>query len=641
MNEEYRTAIENLLESYLNYYVVDTPEEAVQAINLLEENKKGKANFFILDKLREARLKEVSAPDDAVKALDIIEVDDSYQKLADYLLGNVFITDHENAEATAGVVLLHKSGKLITGEYTLSGGSVGLFEGKKIGRAKNMEKLHEDIILQDAVVGAAQKEIKHLQNEIADLQQQLKDKDITLLQRELNELSNTVFVNKNKIETIQTAQEQTQQRLRDTGVRLKDEEKELFSANESLKHLNERLQNITAEAEAAERNNKTAEEEYRTAAAHYNDINLQLMRQQSKVQTLQQELSYQQNQLQQLGAQVQSNTKQLQASASLIEESHLVIEETEAALQQLGDDKEAWEQNVNASNKEYYSLRNALQERESALRLKAKSRELADQIVAEIKDKLNELKLQLAGMKERLQVEFKIVLEEIIEQPRTGSTSLADLQASSDKMKKRLENIGEINPTAVEAFTEMKKRYEFIAEQKNDLVSAKTSLLQMIEEVETSANQQFLDTFNKVRDHFQRVFKALFTEEDTADLILENPDNLAETSIDIIAKPKGKRPSSITQLSGGEKTLTATALLFSIYLIKPAPFCILDEVDAPLDDANVGKFTNMIKQFSNNSQFIIVTHNKTTMSTVDVIYGVTMQEPGVSKLVPVDFRNLN
>ncbi|MFM7357589.1 MAG: chromosome segregation protein SMC, partial [Sediminibacterium sp.] len=181
---------------------------------------------------------------------------------------------------------------------------------------------------------------------------------------------------------------------------------------------------------------------------------------------------------------------------------------------------------------------------------------------------------------------------------------------------------------------------EFILEQKNDLVSARESLMKTIDEVEATANQQFLDTFHQVRENFQRVFKALFTEEDTADMMLINPDNLAETGIEIIAKPKGKKPSSITQLSGGEKALTATALLFSIYLIKPAPFCIMDEVDAPLDDANVGKFTQMIKKFSDNSQFIIVTHNKQTMSTVDVIYGVTMQEPGVSKLVPVDFRSL-
>jgi chromosome segregation protein len=270
-----------------------------------------------------------------------------------------------------------------------------------------------------------------------------------------------------------------------------------------------------------------------------------------------------------------------------------------------------------------------------------KEKEHVEHLLSEIKDRLNELKLQLAGMKERLHVEFKINLDDIIDQPRSGEVPVEELQEKSDRMKKRLENLGEINPTAIEAFTEMKKRYEFIVEQKTDLVNAKDSLLQTIEEVEATANKQFLDTFNKVRDNFQKVFKALFTEEDTADMILENPENLAETGIDMFAKPKGKRPSSITQLSGGEKTLTATALLFAIYLIKPAPFCILDEVDAPLDDANVSKFTNMIRQFSENSQFIIVTHNKMTMSTVDVIYGVTMQEPGVSRLVPVDFRSLN
>ena len=293
--------------------------------------------------------------------------------------------------------------------------------------------------------------------------------------------------------------------------------------------------------------------------------------------------------------------------------------------------KEEEQQKLNEADQAYYNLRNALQAKESELRHKVKKQEIVEHLLSEIKDRLNELKLQLAGMKERLHVEFKIALDDILDQPRTSTTPLEELQATSDRMRKRLENIGEVNPTAIEAFQEMRKRYEFILEQKNDLVNAKESLLQTIQEVEATANQQFLDTFNKVRENFQRVFKALFTEEDTADMILDNPDNLAETGIDIVAKPKGKRPSSINQLSGGEKTLTATALLFSIYLIKPAPFCILDEVDAPLDDANVGKFTQMIKKFSENSQFIIVTHNKMTMGTVDVIYGVTMQEPGVKQ----------
>jgi chromosome segregation protein len=338
---------------------------------------------------------------------------------------------------------------------------------------------------------------------------------------------------------------------------------------------------------------------------------------------------------------VETTISQLKQARENITESIDTLELVEAAVHSLLQQKNEEEKKLNEADQAYYNLRNLLAERETELKHKVKAKEQVEHLLGNIKDRLNELKLQLAGMKERLQVEFRINLDDIIDQPRTGTIPVEELQEKSDRMKKRLENLGEVNPTAIEAFTEMKKRYEFIVEQKNDLVSAKDSLLQTIAEVETTANKQFLDTFNMVRENFQKVFKALFTEEDTADLILENPENLAETSIDIIAKPKGKRPSAITQLSGGEKTLTATALLFAIYLIKPAPFCILDEVDAPLDDANVGKFTNMIRKFSDESQFIIVTHNKMTMSTVDVIYGVTMQEPGVSKLVPVDFRGLN
>jgi chromosome segregation protein len=251
------------------------------------------------------------------------------------------------------------------------------------------------------------------------------------------------------------------------------------------------------------------------------------------------------------------------------------------------------------------------------------------------------MKLKLAGMKERLSVEFRVNLDEILDEARSTELSVQELTAEAERLKKRLENMGEVNPTAIEAYTEMKARHDFIVEQKNDLTQAKNSLMATIEEVENTANTRFRETFDQVRQNFVQVFKALFTEEDACDLRLTDPDNVADSGIEIYAQPKGKRPSTLTQLSGGEKTLTSTAFLFAIYLIKPAPFCILDEVDAPLDDANVGKFTQMIRKFSDRSQFIIVTHNKQTMAAVDVIYGVTMQEAGVSKLVPVDFRSLN
>jgi chromosome segregation protein len=191
-----------------------------------------------------------------------------------------------------------------------------------------------------------------------------------------------------------------------------------------------------------------------------------------------------------------------------------------------------------------------------------------------------------------------------------------------------------------EAYEEIKERHDFISSQKQDLIDAKASLLTTIEEINEVAKTTFMEAFDQIKDNFIKVFRTLFTEQDDCDLILEDPTNPLESKIEIIAKPKGKRPLTINQLSGGEKTLTATSLLFSIYLLKPAPFCIFDEVDAPLDDANIDKFNDIIRKFSQDSQFIIVTHNKRTMASTDVIYGVTMQEQGVSKVVPVDLRAL-
>lgn len=640
VKEEFRAAVENVLEPYLNYYVVNNLQEGLQAVHLLDAHKKGKANFFMLEQFADVQL-QTQQPPHTMKAMDVIEVDAQYRKLAEYLLGNVYIAESDDAlQNSNGAVVLEKTGKYVKGKYTLTGGSVGLFEGKKIGRAKNLEKLYEEIVAQDAVVNGLKADIQARHNEVIAFNAQLKEHAIKQTESEINQLTNQLFAAKNKIENLQAAQQNAQQRLEDNDVRMQDEQDAISETREVLHTLNDELQRTGDSMRAVEQDYHQAEQEYNFASAQYNESNLSLTRQQSKIGALKQELVFKENQLNDLHQQIQNNTSQLSDAASNIQESADALKESEESLLNLMRKKEEEEKKLNEADQAYYNLRNQLQEKESELRMKTKSKEIIDHLLTEIKDKLNELKLQLAGMKERLNVEFKIDLDEILDQPRMTNTLLEDLQASSDRMKKRLENIGEVNPTAIEAFQEMKKRYEFILEQKNDLVTAKDSLLQTIQEVEATANQQFLDTFNQVRENFQKVFKALFTEEDTADMVLENPENLAETGIDIVAKPKGKRPSSITQLSGGEKTLTATALLFAIYLIKPAPFCILDEVDAPLDDANVGKFTQMIQKFSENSQFIIVTHNKMTMSAVDVIYGVTMQEPGVSKLVPVDFRSL-
>ncbi|MEO8861102.1 MAG: chromosome segregation protein SMC [Ginsengibacter sp.] len=643
VKEEFRAAVENVLEPFLNYYVVEDIKEGLTAVHLLDDNKKGKANFFLLDKLNAFENVNNSVGfTGAIPAMSVVEVDEKYKHLATYLLGNVFIAEDEAAmQNSNGHIVLEKNGKYVKGKYSLTGGSVGLFEGKKIGRAKNLEKLAEKIKTQQAKVSELKGIILQRSNEVIAFNEQLKENTIQQTQQIINELINSSFSIQNKIENIAFQETQAGKRLEDFNLQLGQNHVAINDTRTLLQSLFEHVNDLDGKMKIAGDEFVDAENGFNAANGLYNENNLLLARQQSKVNSLQQELLFKTNQFNDLSTQRETSDVQIRDARNNIEATKVelgLLQETVIALLK---DKDVEEKKLNESDQAYYNLRNELAEKESELRHKQKAKEQTDHLLNEIKDKLNELKLHLAGIKERLSVEFKVDLDVILDEERTSETLLEDLQEKSDRMKKRLENMGEINPTAIEAYTEMKKRYEFIVEQKNDLVTAKDSLMQTIQEVEITANRLFLETFNKVRENFQNVFQALFTEDDTADMVLENAENLSETGIDIVAKPKGKRPTSITQLSGGEKTLTAIALLFAIYLIKPAPFCILDEVDAPLDDANVGKFTQMIRKFSKESQFIIVTHNKMTMASVDVIYGVTMQEAGVSRLVPVDFRGLD
>lgn len=644
VQNEYRTALENLLDNYLNYYLVENVEEAAKAVHLLESNKKGKANFFVLDRFQNYNAQEHTAPEGMIPALSVVNVDEQYMPLAKHLLGHVYIADSETSLTDAslnGNVVVEKSGKMVRGKYTLGGGSIGAFEGNKIGRAKNLERLATEIAELTDTTTKLKQYISETQTLITGFNQELNDKAIEQTRQEINRLQNHIVNLGNRIENFEHLNETGAQRLENLQKQLEETQSGISSTREELQKITDEIQSVQKNIEQADAEFKAVEQEFNTATQTYNNQNIQYTRQQSKLEGLNQELSFRSNQLNDLKRQVAANNEQLQQTSGQLQETEVLLHAGDNELYELLQRKETEERELNEKDRVYYETRNAISAKESELNQKRREKEHAEALLTGIKDKLNEMKLQLAGMKERLSVEFKVNLDEILDQPRTTELGVDELNADVEKMKKRLENMGEVNPTAIEAYTEMKARHDFIVEQKTDLVNAKDSLLATIEEVELTANSKFKETFDKVRENFVQVFKALFTEEDSCDLRLTDPENVADSGIEIYAQPKGKRPSTLTQLSGGEKTLTSTAFLFAIYLIKPAPFCILDEVDAPLDDANVGKFTSMIRQFSDNSQFIIVTHNKQTMAAVDVIYGVTMQEAGVSKLVPVDFRSLN
>ena len=381
-------------------------------------------------------------------------------------------------------------------------------------------------------------------------------------------------------------------------------------------------------------------------SASYNEQNIFFHQQENRVKSIDQEIRFKQESLETSAGRIQLNQEELHKSEEEMNRLSNSTQVSDEQLLQMYAEKEELEKGLSEAEKEYYNGRGEIDQFEKDLREIQHQRQAIDTLLMELQNQLNESKLQLASVKERLSVEFNVDLDQVVAQstPEEAETlAKADedkMRAEISKIREKLDNMGPINPMAMEAYTEIKQRHDFIIAQKDDLLKAKESLFNTISEIEGVASETFMKAFTEIKQHFIRVFRSLFNEGDDCDLKLLDPSKPLESDIDIIAKPKGKRPLTINQLSGGEKTLTATALLFSMYLLKPAPFCIFDEVDAPLDDANIDKFNNIIRNFSKDSQFVIVTHNKRTMTSTDVIYGITMVEKGVSRVVPVDLREL-
>jgi chromosome segregation protein len=247
---------------------------------------------------------------------------------------------------------------------------------------------------------------------------------------------------------------------------------------------------------------------------------------------------------------------------------------------------------------------------------------------------LSEVGAQRRRVTERLETEWRRPWDELVAAVEPLELDLDALEAEEVRILEGLEAIGPVNPLAVEEHAEESKRLEFLVGQRDDLAAARQSLTQAIREIDTTARTMFQETFDAIRGHFLQVFQTLFGGGE-CDLRLAVPDDPLESEIEIHAAPRGKRTQRIHLLSSGERTLVATSLLFAIYLTKPSPFCLMDEVDAPLDDANVGRFTTLLDEFKDRTQFIVITHNPRTMQAADAVYGVTMQEPGVSTIVGV------
>jgi chromosome segregation protein len=333
-----------------------------------------------------------------------------------------------------------------------------------------------------------------------------------------------------------------------------------------------------------------------------------------------------------------------EAARSLLGEISRLEEEAAGLAGQQGQ----WSERRAERTRSLEGLERASAEAEAALALAHAALTEAEGAVQELRTEVeqasettHQLEMTLsesAGLRrsivERVETEWKQPFEQLMQNAALLDLDRVTLEGEATRIAEALESIGPVNPLAVEEHAEETKRLSFLTAQRDDLVAARQSLLQAIKEIDGTARTMFLDTFSAVQGSFQRVFQTLFGGGE-CQLRLANPDDPLESEIDIHAAPRGKRIQRIHLLSSGERTLVAVSLLFSIYLSKPSPFCLLDEVDAPLDDSNVGRFTTLLEEFKGSTQFVVITHNPRTMQAADAVYGVTMQEPGVSTIVGV------
>jgi len=253
-----------------------------------------------------------------------------------------------------------------------------------------------------------------------------------------------------------------------------------------------------------------------------------------------------------------------------------------------------------------------------------------------------ESRMRRQNVLDRVTSEYRMTPEQIAEEPEPeweqGRPTMDVLETNVTELRTKLEAMGPVNLVAIEEYKDLEERCNFLTQQESDLVAAKQQLLDMIRKINKTTSEMFRSTFEAVNDNFQTMFKKLFNGG-SAKLVLVNEEDVLECGIEIIARPPGKRLQNISLLSGGERTLTAVSLLFAIYMIKPSPFCLLDEIDAALDDSNIGRFVAILQDFLQQSQFVVITHNRQTIAAADILYGITMPEKGVSKIVSMRFHD--
>jgi len=672
VDDKYKVAIETALGEVSNYLVLENAKDVNRYINLLVNNKKGKVTFILNDKINYDNFYylEYYGDPEFIKDKGIIGFadkfvnvkDKKYESLINYILDEYIIVENLDTGLKYSKDNYYKfitlDGDIIT-DSVIRAGSETNVESIRLGRENNVNQLNENLVKINSEIKLLNDQIETAKNSI----------DILKIEDILNELKEKV----NQKEKIKIDLSKLNFKIDEFGKQITRNEtlyKELTSEN---KKLQDKTNLIILELNKDSELHKEFEEEaykltdivnniqneFSHATTEFNEYNLKVM--ESK-----KEYEYENENLTRISSAIQFHKNSLEKNISLLEQTESKITENQNFFKVNTEEILILKKQFEASDEEYRKMKSEfdkiraeLNSLESLQYEKVNSADKINKYLFNSQLKLSENNLKCENLNQIIKKKYEIDLplsDDIINNEIKNNDFLEILNEDIDiekfktlidNLSDRLKKLGGYQEILFQDFNDEKKELENLITQRNDLHESEKDILKTIDKINNEAKERFLLTFEKIRNNFIMIFKELFQEGDEADLKLIydideegkiNNDPL-EAKIEITAKPRGKRPTSIELLSGGEKTLTAIALLFAIYLVKPSPFCVLDEVDAPLDPNNLGRFNNMIRRFSDNTQFIMITHNERTMETVDRLYGVTMQEPGVTTIVETKFKH--
>ena len=641
VQDAYRVAIEAALGGMAAFLIVETEKEALAAIDELKKHDKGKATFVCLERV--PRVRNASRSKESPRwASNIVQCKDQYRNLLRFLLKDVVVVKTpEEAKKVLGsmahVQCVMEDGQVMTSAGLFRGGSQRPDEGGWIGKESQIIALEGEIArLQEELNAVISRcyEVNKL-HEGLDVQSRINvvksiEKEMTAIEMRIAQVEFEKKRAQDGVERNVQEQALVEEEIRDLDRQHESEAADLHS-------LEQRKADTDAKGAVAIHELEKQEAQFIEKTKNLNDLEIQVVRLQNDLQNAGRDIERADVVLSDIRTTLARRDEEIAWSNSEITRLTSEIEMLSDERGTLQSEFEIRERRNREIEVVHTVRRNELHRIELKLKDERQLHDSSISVVHDLELKISELKSNMEHLKLRALEEFKIDLP-LKTYPEDEWIDFAQLRDEVKSLEERMRVLGAINFAAFDEFKTESERLTFLTQQRGDLIEAEKTLLSTIEEINTTAQRKFLDTFAKIRENFIKTFKELFQEGDECDLKLEENVDPLEANIEIIAKPRGKRPTSIDLLSGGEKTLTAIALLFAIYLVKPSPFCILDEVDAPLDDSNIDRFTRILKKFSNNTQFIVVTHNKRTMESAHALYGVTMEEEGVSKIVTVRFN---